>query len=188
MSVIATILGREIELPNPPPEDRPWEFDGNAHLQAVREAVGGERELVWGSMRYGCQGVTAREPMPESMIQEGLRGGYLDEAGGERARQRVEAAPSCGWSHHVLLGVGVEGPPELKEAGYTIPCPFYCGTCPSCGGSLAHVAWKQDQHFDPQPRPDGQAYFIVPDEKTAAENVAQNYQGADYQDPTGRTR
>lgn len=191
---IQTILDRNIPLPEIPRE-RPWEADVGVRTEAVIKAVGDQRDLVWGSMIYACRGAFAKQAMPESLIEAGIESGYIEAENADQYRTTSNANPRspldgapahrrfrpCGYEHRVLLGVGIGGPPALKEAGYTLPAPFYCGTCPVCGGSMAHVRFHEDEEYEPRPRPNGPgAYFIVPDHKTAKRNVERGYHGADY--------
>lgn len=96
--------------------------------------------------------------------------------------------PGCGWEHRVWLGIGVEGPPTLREVSATVPSPFFCGRCPRCGLGLAHDRWREDEEFDaPRPFPDDVARFIVPTIEKAQQFIDTSYGGADYIDPTGQT-
>lgn len=128
--------------------------------ERVIEAVGDARECAWGTMTYACAG---RKPGPHG------EGG-------------------CGWEHTIHLGVGCEGPTNLKDHKATIPVPFFCGTCPDCGGKLCHVRWGDDEDFrELRPIPDDAPRFLVPTIEEARASAAQNYGGAEYIDPTGKT-
>jgi hypothetical protein len=162
--VIAEILERADPVQRPS-EDAPWEFDFGRHYEVVRKAIRSHRDLVHGTMTYACMGP---RPTREEMAA----------AAPAAARRK-----GCGYEHRVYLGLGVEGPEALREAGLVIPCPFYCGTCPECDSGMAHVRFADDEHFDPRPRPDGVPYFVVPGKKSAADHAAAGYGGADYVGP-----
>lgn len=167
--------------------------EGADYLREYRrviDAVGEYRELAWGTMIYACHGQSAREPMPERVIKEGILSGHFTQEQAEAARQGREEKPPCGWEHRVWLCLGIEGPERLKdEAKLYLPCPFYCGTCPQCGGGLAHDRWNEDTEFDPRSLPRDVPYFVVPAIEKAKEFAEQaQYGGAEYIDPTGATR
>lgn len=150
----------------------------------------GWRDLGWGTMVYGCSGTHERPPMPEGVIQEGIRGGYIKEEDAPRLREGRPGKEPCGWEHRVWLGLGCEGPPALREDDDEsfIPVPFVCGTCPSCEtGALQHVRWGEDEEFEPTKIPDGRPRFLVPEEGEWEALAARGYGGADYVDPTGAT-
>jgi hypothetical protein len=149
--VVAAIIERADPMPRPN-ADRPWEFDNERVADIVRRAVGKDREAFWGSMIYAC--------------------------GGERPSP---TRSGCGFEHRVWLGVGVEGPPELKAADLMIPCPMFCGTCPDCGGVLFHDRWNEDEEFDlTWELPAGTAAFVVPGKGTLKRHAEQGYWGAEY--------
>jgi hypothetical protein len=86
----------------------------------------------------------------------------------------------CGFEWEVWLGLGVEGPPGLREAGLYVPCAFTVG-CPAwplkpdatveeikqlrnmgpCSGSMAHTDWQRDRHFEPMLPPDDAPRFVL---------------------------
>lgn len=89
----------------------------------------------------------------------------------------------CDYEHRILLGVGVEGPPALKEAGYTIPSPFICGRCPRCGGLMQHDRWDEDEEGEPRELTEeehSKPRFVIPGKATLKTNAKQGYYGADF--------
>lgn len=62
----------------------------------------------------------------------------------------------------IYLGVGVEGPPDLREKSLYIPSPYGGPRCRSCGGETSHVFWGSDEHFEPRLPPEGARYFCIP--------------------------
>jgi len=71
----------------------------------------------------------------------------------------------CGEIEPIYLGVGVEGPKELRDDGLYIASPYGGPQCPTCRkGRTKHVRWNEDQHFDPMPAPEGALCFIIPPE------------------------
>ena len=122
-----------------------------AAKKAVEVYAQGNRDLCWGSMIYVCLG---------------------DSGLGVR-----DATPACGHREPYWLGVGVEGPPDLRKAvldalkGMTkrgwedgwseelaerlkpingvsyIPSPFIAGRCPQCRGRMQHGRWGEDTTF-----------------------------------------
>jgi hypothetical protein len=127
---------------------------------AVRDTYGmGYRDLAWSKMTYACIG---------------------------KPGSRVACEPT--FEHAVWLGVGVEGPQALRDRKLFIPCPFICGKCPACGGSLSHVRWQEDAVFEPTTIPGSVARFTLPTFKQARRLARNHYGGADYYDPSGRTR
>lgn len=62
----------------------------------------------------------------------------------------------------IYMGVGVEGPPELRNEGNYIASPMQGPACQWCGGETSHINWHRDQEFPPKPVPSGQRYFAVP--------------------------
>jgi hypothetical protein len=152
------ILGRAEALPNVSERDS---RRGHAFwYDRALEAVGeANRMLAWGTMIYACGG---KRPGP----------------GGN----------GCGWEHRVWLGVGCEGPKNLKDHGVTVPVPFMCGTCPECGGQLHHDRWNEDEDFkELRLIPEDAARFFLPDEDGIKASIQSNYGGADYEDPQGLT-
>ena len=129
--------------------------------EAVRVYGRGDRALCWGSMIYACRGLGHPHP-PEG----------------------------CGHEERYWLGVGVEGPPTIRarvllegfkasKVGY-IPCPFYAGRCPNCGGNMAHVSWDVDEAWiEPILAPPSVRYFRVPDEEKERRYRDQGYGGAE---------
>jgi len=69
----------------------------------------------------------------------------------------------CKHIEPIYLGVGVEGPKELRDEGLYIPSPFGGPPCEVCGGETSHVFWGSDEHFDPRMPPDGARYFCIPE-------------------------
>lgn len=88
----------------------------------------------------------------------------------------------CGFEWEVWLGMGVEGPQALKNAGLFVPCAFVIGRCPAwpvradateeeraqlrdmgpCDGQMTHVEFSRDRRFDsPQMVPDDRARFVL---------------------------
>jgi len=69
----------------------------------------------------------------------------------------------CGAGHveRMYLGVGVEGPLDLREAGTYIPSPFMID-CRTCGEPASHVNWQGDEKSWPQQPLPGVRYFAVP--------------------------
>jgi hypothetical protein len=102
----------------------------------------------------------------------------------------VYGCSECGWEHTVYCLIGVEGPPPLRESNRFIPSPFMCGHCPACRKPLSHIRWGDDKQIDPPGKnvPADTAYFSVPGRSQAKKYSKQNYGGAHYIDPTGRTR
>jgi hypothetical protein len=180
MGVVEEIIQRSTPAPTPPPRERPWEADYEALLGRVIEAVGEHRELVWGTMTYACHGQRERSAMPENVIQEGIKGGYLTEAQAEDARKSAPPAPPCGHEHKIWLGVGIEGPSELRAIDLYLASPFSCGRCPQCGGEMVHVRFQDDERFDPCQRPEGVRYFILPTVEQAKANAEKGYHGAEF--------
>lgn len=68
----------------------------------------------------------------------------------------------CKTIEPIYLGVGVEGPSELREKQLYIPSPFGGPQCRNCGGETSHVFFGSDEHFEPRPPPDGARYFCIP--------------------------
>lgn len=98
------------------------------------------------------------------------------------------SGPSCGFEHRIWMLLGVEGPPALKAADLYVASPFFCGTCPGCGGGLVHTRWSDDEEWPTlRPLDPGVAFFRLPTRSEAAQHVRRNYMGAEYEDPTGRT-
>lgn len=98
---------------------------------------------------------------------------------------------ACGWEHDVWTAYGVEGPKPLRDLpdGGMIPAPFYCGSCPKCGGALMHVRWREDVELDELTTiPEQVARFVLPTMEQAREYAAKGYGGAHYIDPSGQTR
>jgi hypothetical protein len=157
--------------------------------------VGDRRDLVWGSMTYGCTDTaTPARPVPPGWdrIVEQAPAGYWDERGGVPetieldGRRFFPAKPAgCGHEERYYLGLGVEGPGELRERMAFIPCPFVAGSCPRCGRSMSHVRWSDDETFDEPygPPPSGARYFRVPDETQAREWASKGYGGAELVAP-----
>lgn len=87
----------------------------------------------------------------------------------------------CDFEHRVLLGVGCEGPPKMKEEGETIPVPMICGQCPKCGGPLSHDRWNDDEDFgEERERAVNLAAFVIPGKGKAKSFVEQGFGGAAY--------
>lgn len=125
--------------------------------EALEDFYGADfRDLGWGTMHYGCAG-----PQHDGGI-------------------------GCGFQHQVWLGLGVEGPPEVRaDLDLFIPAPMGCGGCPDCGRRLQHIRWNSDEEFAPVAIPDDAARFYVPTRRKW--RLLADYGGADYRDPTGRT-
>ena len=77
----------------------------------------------------------------------------------------------CGAIEWICCGVGIEGPPELRQRGLYIASPFMGPACIAtasitalrpCGGETIHVDWNQDKTFMPRPPPIGARYFRIP--------------------------
>jgi hypothetical protein len=62
----------------------------------------------------------------------------------------------------IYLGVGVEGPQELRDSGLYIPSPFMGPRCESCGGETSHVMFGADEHFAPRYPKIGATCFVIP--------------------------
>lgn len=162
---------------------------GAEDLAKASGAEGDWRDLGWGTMVYACSGTTARPPLPEEVIQEGIRQRHIKEADAPALREGIRAKEACGWEHRVWLGLGCEGPEQLKRDLATVPVPFICGRCPGCEtGSLQHARWNEDEEFEPRPIPPGAPRFLIPAEEEWSKLAIRGYGGADYVDPTGRTR
>lgn len=139
----------------------------------VRKAVGPRRRgLVWGSMVYGCTGdKEASAKMMERVRQAGSK---------EEQAKIMQAGSGCGFERRVLLGVGCEGPPALKEAGLTIPVPFMAGVCEECGGGLQHIKWNLDNDYgEERERAVNLAAFLLPGKSTAARYAQEGFGGAE---------
>lgn len=158
--------------------------------------VGDHRDLVWGSMIYACTdkptGPTSVPPDWDRIVENAPEG-YWDERGGppeitvdSDGRRWFPPKPGgCGHTTRYYLGVGVEGPPELRERNAFIPCPFVAGSCPKCGLPMSHVRWNEDETFE-EPygtAPAGIRYFRVPDESLQRRNAEQGYSGAELVQP-----
>lgn len=77
------------------------------------------------------------------------------------------------------LGVGVEGPEDLRSEGLWIPCPFVAGRC-ECGGSMSHTDWQLDERFEPRERNPARRMFRVPMSRSKIKRWAsQGYGGAE---------
>jgi hypothetical protein len=127
-------------------------------LALVREAVA---RLGWGTMVYRCE--------------------------------------ACGYEARVWLSLGVEGPQVLRDASLYLACPFTmrCWACAGkpveagdplppapfnkqpLNGTMSHVRFDHDEHFDPLLIPDNAARFVLP---TA---VWGGSEGADIHVPSG---
>lgn len=117
-----------------------------------------DRARAWGTMIYACMG-----PRP------------------------APGSTGCGWLHRVWLGVGVEGPPDLRARELVVPAPMFCGACPRCEGMLGHDRWNEDEAWEPRSFPTEVARFTVPDVAEARRLAGEGYGGANYEDPSGRT-
>lgn len=91
------------------------------------------------------------------------------------------ACEACGFEWRVWLGLGVEGPPSLREVGLYVACPFVVGRCPAwpvkpgatdedrarfahltrCDGQMSHVRFAQDETFAPRLMPDDAPRFVL---------------------------
>lgn len=141
------------------------------NYRKVRKAVSpARRRRVWGSMVYRCQG-SKQESMER--FREASASGSAEEA----AKALEESG--CGFEHRIYLGIGCEGPPELKESKTWIPVPMNAGVCPDCGGGMMHVRWGEDEEFAEKDPPEGAALFIVPGKSTAAGYAERGYAGAE---------
>lgn len=69
----------------------------------------------------------------------------------------------CKHIEPIYLGVGVEGPGELRDEGLYIPSPFGGPPCESCGGETQHVFFGNDEYFPPTQAKPGTRCFIVPE-------------------------
>lgn len=69
---------------------------------------------------------------------------------------------SCHGIEWVYVGVGVEGPPSLRDRRLWIASPMQGPSCLKCKGDTLHVHWSQDKTFLPQDPPEGSRYFRVP--------------------------
>jgi hypothetical protein len=116
--------------------------------------------------------------------------------------------PPCGHEELYYLGIGVEGPPEIRKVGLegwepasipfdelderlvahicsvpfaVIPSPFVAGSCPQCyGGTMQHARFQDDVTFeDYQVPPSGTRYFRVPDEDAAEVSIRSGYGGGE---------
>lgn len=68
----------------------------------------------------------------------------------------------CKHIEQIYLGVGVEGPKELRDKGLYIPSPFGGPRCENCNGPTTHVFWNQDANFEPVEPPAGVRCFVIP--------------------------
>lgn len=70
----------------------------------------------------------------------------------------------CGNIEWIYLGVGVEGPPELRDRAGYIPSPLMGPLCLLCKGKGAtkHVRWREDKTFPPIDATDGVRYYRFP--------------------------
>lgn len=68
-----------------------------------------------------------------------------------------------GHEERVYLGVGVEGPGELRAESAYIASPFMIG-CRYCESTSSHVEWEKDEEFAPRDPPPGVRYFKIPQE------------------------
>lgn len=96
----------------------------------------------------------------------------------------------CGFEWEVYLGLGVEGPPELKDRGLALPVPFVIGRCPAwtpkdgvakpdlsnleaCEGEMTHVEWSRDRKLNPPELvPDDAPRFVLPSASAGGEGGA----------------
>lgn len=67
----------------------------------------------------------------------------------------------CKHLEPIYLGVGVEGPKELRDSSLYIPSPFST-SCKKCGGTMNHVFWGSDEQFEPMAPPSGARCFVIP--------------------------
>ena len=159
------------------------------HYERVIAAVGARRDLCWGSMLYACQDAALPErPVPEDWddFVKNAPPGYWEthkppeiiSVDGRRYFPRIPAG--CGTTEWIWLGVGVEGPPDLKISRQYIPAPFIVGPCRTCGRSLQHIRWSEDKVFSAlAAAPSGTRYFRVPDAGKAAQYADEGYGGAE---------
>lgn len=141
------------------------------HYRRVRKAIPPRRRRkVWCSMVYRCAG-------PKEDVGEKVR--QMEDADSKEEAMKVLEESGCGFERRVFLGVGCEGPPELREANLVIPVPMYAGICPRCGSSLQHVRWNEDEAFEEKDPPEDAAYFVVPGKATAARYAEGGYAGAE---------
>lgn len=83
-----------------------------------------------------------------------------------RMRYRCER---CGHEELLACEVGVEGPKDLREARLFIASPFTTRCAKDiglrqCGGNLSHVRMREDEEFEPRPRGEGEACFVLPED------------------------
>lgn len=150
--------------------------------------VGDRRELAWEAMTYSCcDPARAASPVPPSWdnIVENAPEGYWERQGGVPETVEVDgvrcfpARPAgCGFEELRFVGLGVEGPRELRERGAFIASPFVSGECPRCGLPMSHRG--PSRSIDPPARPPtGARMFRVPDREKAEEFAAEGYFGAE---------
>lgn len=74
---------------------------------------------------------------------------------------------ACGFEWDIWLALGVEGPPELREAGLYLASPFTIGWCPAwpqmqtCDGRMSHIDFHADTAFPPLLIPDDAPRFVI---------------------------
>lgn len=88
---------------------------------------------------------------------------------------------ACGFEWDVWLGLGVEGPPAIRDYGLYAASPFTVGSCPAwpvnpnasaeekatfrhlgkCDGGMTHVRFGDDREFAPMLPPDDAPRFVL---------------------------
>lgn len=71
------------------------------------------------------------------------------------------------------LGVGVEGPFDVRTKTGWIASPMGGMRCAKCGYRTTHVNWEGDRHFPPVDAPLGMRYFQFP--RVISEEMIRNF-------------
>lgn len=132
-------------------------------VRAAAKKIGDPIETVWGTMVYGCSGDIRNTVMVPGQPPE-MKG--------------------CGYEEVRELGIGVEGPPDLRVGNKFVPTPFFAGGCPECGGSMRHIDWNRDEAFEPRPRDKTLQAFTLPGKRKARSFTEAGYGGAELRPAT----
>lgn len=98
-------------------------------------------------------------PVPGDEHLDNIRAALGDRAGKVWLRMRYRCQ-GCSAEHWVAAECGVEGPPDLRERSLFVASPFTFRCV--CGGRVQHIALRDDQEFEPEPRRPDEACFVLP--------------------------